>query len=80
MGTVRSHANGMLEIEFGVGVKKFQYPNAISGGFLTVQDENAANSIQQEIDAKAKLDIAEKELSAAKGDYERLKKTMGIEE
>ncbi len=80
MGTVRSHASGMLEIEFSIGVKKFQYPNAISGGFLAVQDENAANSIQQEIDAKAKLDIAEKELSAAKSDYERLKKTMGIEE
>ncbi len=80
MGMVRSHANGMLEIEFSVGVKKFQYPNAISGGFLAVQDENAANSIQQEIDAKAKLDIAEKELSTAKSDYERLKKTMGIEE
>ncbi len=80
MGTVRSHANGMLEIEFSVGVKKFQYPNAISGGFLAAQNESIANSIQQEIDAKAQLDIAEKELAAAKGDYERLKKTMGIED
>ncbi len=78
MGTVRSHANGMLEIEFSVGVKKFQYPNAISGGFLAAQNESIANSIQQEIDAKAQLDIAEKELAAARSEHERLKKAIGI--
>ncbi len=78
MGTVRSHANGMLEIEFSVGVKKFQYPNAISGGFLAALDERVASDIQKEIDAKAKLDVAEKELTSARSEYERLKNAMGF--
>lgn len=78
IGTVKSHVNGMLEVEFGVGMKKFQYPNAISGGFLAAFDERVAIDIQQEIDAKTKLDVAEKKLTSARSEYERLKKAMGF--
>lgn len=80
IGVVKSHANGMLEIEFGVGTKKFQYPNAIRGGFLAAMDDETADQVQREIDAKAKLEDAEKELSVAKAEYEKLRKAMGFEE
>ncbi|MCD8019036.1 MAG: hypothetical protein LUF92_05450 [Clostridiales bacterium] len=78
IGTVKSHANGTLIIEFGVGTKKFQYPNAIKGGFLSAVDDEVASGIQHEKDSKTELENAEKELSLAKDEYENLKRAMGI--
>ncbi|MCD8018729.1 MAG: hypothetical protein LUF92_03840 [Clostridiales bacterium] len=80
IGTVKSHANRTLAIEFGagtVGTKKFQYPNAIKAGFLSAVDDEVAADIQREI-SKVDLENAEKELSAAKDEYENIKMAMGI--
>ena len=71
-GKVVSHTGNVMEVEFSAGVKKFQYPDAFVGGFLTLEDGDMLSEIEKESQRLKTLKDLEDQIGKVDKEYCRL--------
>lgn len=71
-GKILTHRAGELEIEFPVGIKRFQYPGAFVGGFLTLEDAGVISKIEKENCLLEELKSIGEEIEKTEKEYNRL--------
>lgn len=77
-GTVLTHCANGLEIEFAIGIKKFQYPNAFIDGFLIAKDDSILVAIEKEYQQLKTVKQLEDQITNSGKEYNRLLELLTI--
>ena len=76
VGKVVTHSANTLKIEFSIGLKKFQYPQAFMDGFLIEKDSNLLKKIEKECQQLETLKRLDKQIKNAENEYAHLQEAL----